>query len=132
MTAPCLNVPCSTPPLPTPAVCLRASYTSIHCDPHIQSHSYSNTNVLYLNVSRGTYPPYINFQLTLFKRYSKLPPERFLFVHTGYILKNQLVVSKLKNLILSLMAVEAELRGGEKEDLSAAIASLKKAVEKLK
>lgn len=77
-------------------------------------------------------PPYINFQLTLFKRYSKLPPERFLFVHTGYILKNQLVVSKLKNLILSLMAVEAELRGGEKEDLSAAIASLKKAVEKLK
>jgi hypothetical protein len=47
-------------------------------------------------------------------------------------LKNQLVISKLKNLILSLMAVEAELRGGEKEDLSAAIASLKKAVEKLK
>lgn len=83
-------------------------------------------------VPRETYPPYANFQLTLFKHYSKIPPERFLFVHTGYILKNQLVVSKLKNLILSLMAVEAELRGGEKEDLSAAIASLKKAVEKLK
>lgn len=47
-------------------------------------------------------------------------------------MKNQLVLSKLKNLILSLMAVEAELRGGEKEDLSAAIASLKKAVEKIK
>ena len=77
---------------------------------------------------------YINFQLTLFKHYSKLPPERFLFVPMGvYIkLKNQLVISKLKNLILSLMAVEAELRGGEKEDLSAAIASLRKAMEKLK
>ena len=47
-------------------------------------------------------------------------------------MKNELVLSKLKNLILSLMAVEAELRGKEKEDLSAAIASLKKAVEKLK
>jgi len=47
-------------------------------------------------------------------------------------LKNQLVISKLKNLILSLMAVEAELRGGEKEHLSAAIASLRKAMEKLK
>jgi len=79
-------------------------------------------------------PPYANFQLTLFKHYSKLPPERFLFVPMGvYIkLKNQLVISKLKNLILSLMAVEAELRGGEKEDLSAAIASLRKAMEKLK
>jgi len=30
------------------------------------------------------------------------------------------------------MAVEAELRGGEKEHLSAAILSLRKAVEKLK
>lgn len=47
-------------------------------------------------------------------------------------MKNQLVISKLKNLILSLMAVEAELRGSEKEHLSAAIASLKKAMEKLK
>jgi len=53
-------------------------------------------------------------------------------VYWGHTLKNQLVISKLKNLILSLMAVEAELRGKEKEDLGAAIASLKKAVEKLK
>ena len=77
---------------------------------------------------------YINLGLTLFKHYSKLPPERFLFVPRGgiYILKNELVLSKLKNLILSLMAVEAELRGGEKEHLSAAIASLRKAMEKLK
>ena len=42
------------------------------------------------------------------------------------------MLSKLKNLILSLMAVEAELHGKEKEDLSAAIASIRKAVEKLK
>ena len=47
-------------------------------------------------------------------------------------MKNELVLSRLKNLILSLMAVEAELRGKEKEDLSAAIACIKKAVEKLK
>jgi hypothetical protein len=79
-------------------------------------------------------PPYINFQLTLFKHYSKLPPERFLFVPMGVYIEKSVGegLSKLKNLILSLMAVEAELRGGEKEDLSAAIASLKKAVEKLK
>ena len=77
---------------------------------------------------------YINFQLTLFTRYSKLPPERFLFVPRGgiYILKNDLAVSKLKNLILSLMALQAELRGGEKEELGKAIDSLKSAVEKLK
>jgi len=50
----------------------------------------------------------------------------------GYILKNQLAVSKLKNLILSLMAVEAELRGTDKEHITEAIASLRKAVEKLK
>jgi len=47
-------------------------------------------------------------------------------------LKNELVLSRLKNLILSLMAVEAELRGKEKEDLGAAIASIRKAMEKLK
>ena len=71
-------------------------------------------------------------ELTLFTRYSKLPPERFLFVPRGYILKNDLAVSKLKNLILSLMALQAELRGGEKEELGKAIDSLKTAVEKLK
>ena len=47
-------------------------------------------------------------------------------------MKNELVLSRLKNLILSLMAVEAELRGKEKEDLGAAIASIRKAMEKLK
>ena len=47
-------------------------------------------------------------------------------------MKNELVLSKLKNLILSLMAVEAELRGDEKKHLSAAIASLRKVAEKLK
>jgi hypothetical protein len=50
----------------------------------------------------------------------------------GYILKNDLALSKLKNLILSLMALQAELRGGEKEELGRAIDSLKRAVEKLK
>lgn len=49
-----------------------------------------------------------------------------------YILKNDLAVSKLKNLILSLMALQAELRGGEREELGKAIDSLKKAVEQLK
>ena len=70
----------------------------------------------------------------LFKRYSELPPCVFLFVPRGgiYILKNDLAVSKLKNLILSLMALQAELRGGEKEELGKAIDSLKSAVEKLK
>ena len=47
-------------------------------------------------------------------------------------MKNELAVSKLKNLILSLMALQAELRGGEKEDLGRAIDRLKSAVEKLK
>lgn len=47
-------------------------------------------------------------------------------------MKNELVLSKLKNLILSLMAVEAELRGKEREYLGAAIASIRKAMEKLK
>lgn len=68
----------------------------------------------------------------LFKRYSKHPPCVFLFVPREYILKNDLAVSKLKNLILSLMALQAELRGGEKEELGKAIDSLKNAVEKLK
>lgn len=47
-------------------------------------------------------------------------------------MKNDLALSKLKNLILSLMALQAELRGGEKEELGRAIESLKRAVEKLK
>lgn len=47
-------------------------------------------------------------------------------------MKNELVVSKLKNLILSLMALEAELRGKEKELLTDAILNIRKCVELLK
>ena len=47
-------------------------------------------------------------------------------------MKNELAISKLKNLILSLMALQAELHGGEREDLGRAIDRLKSAVEKLK
>ena len=79
-------------------------------------------------------PPYQIFQLLSFKRYGKLPPERFLFVPTGvYIkLKNDLLISKLKNLILSLMALQAEMRGKEKETMGDAIASVRKTMELLK
>jgi hypothetical protein len=72
--------------------------------------------------------------LLSFKRYGKLPPERFLFVLTGvYIkLKNELLLSKLKNLILSLMALQAEMRGKERESMSDAIASIRKTMELLK
>jgi hypothetical protein len=72
--------------------------------------------------------------LLSFKRYGKLPPERFLFVPTGvYIkLKNDLLISKLKNLILSLMALQAEMRGKEKETMGDAIASVRKTMELLK
>jgi len=60
--------------------------------------------------------------------------ERFVFVPRGgiYILKNELVISKLKNLILSLMALQAELRGKEKELLTDAILNIRKCVELLK
>lgn len=47
-------------------------------------------------------------------------------------MKNELVVSKLKNLILSLMAIQAELRGKEREIMSDAILNVKKCVELLK
>jgi hypothetical protein len=78
--------------------------------------------------------PYQIFQLLSFKRYGKLPPERFLFVPTGvYIkLKNDLLLSKLKNLVLSLMALQAEMRGKEKETMGDAIASVRKTMELLK
>jgi len=79
-------------------------------------------------------PPYQIFQLLSFKRYGKLPPERFLFVPTGgiYILKNDLLVSKLKNLVLSLMALQAEMRGKERDEMTSAVASVRKAIELLK
>jgi hypothetical protein len=72
--------------------------------------------------------------LLSFKRYGKLHPERFLFVPTGvYIkLKNDLLISKLKSLVLSLMALQAEMRGQEREEMGSAIASVRKALELLK
>jgi hypothetical protein len=72
--------------------------------------------------------------LRSFKRYGRIPPERFLFVPIGvYIkLKNDLLISKLKSLVLSLMALQAEMRGQEREELGSAIASVRKALELLK
>ena len=43
-----------------------------------------------------------------------------------------MVKSKLKNLILSLMALHAEMRGVEREEVWKAIETLKKVAEKLK
>lgn len=43
-----------------------------------------------------------------------------------------MVKSKLKNLILSLMALHAEMRGTEREEVWQAIEGLKKVAEKLK
>ena len=43
-----------------------------------------------------------------------------------------MVKSKLKNLILSLMALHAEMRGTEREEVWKAIEGLKKVAEKLK
>jgi hypothetical protein len=47
-------------------------------------------------------------------------------------LKNDLLLSKLKNLVLSLMALQAEMRGDERERMNDAIASVRKAMELLK
>jgi hypothetical protein len=47
-------------------------------------------------------------------------------------LKNELLISKLKNLVLSLMALQAEMRGKEREEMAAAIASVRKTMELLK
>lgn len=61
-------------------------------------------------------------------------PQNVFFLFLGgdiYILKNDLVISKLKNLILSLMALEAELRGAAKDMVSNAIKELRKAIDKL-
>ena len=72
--------------------------------------------------------------MPLFKRCGKLPPNvSYLFLRGVYIkLKNDLLLSKLKNLILSLMALQAEMRGKEKELMGDAIASVRKAMELLK
>ena len=47
-------------------------------------------------------------------------------------MKNELLISKLKSLVLSLMALQAEMRGQEREELGSAIASIRKALELLK
>jgi hypothetical protein len=47
-------------------------------------------------------------------------------------LKNELLMSKLKNIILSLMALQAEMRGKEKELVGEAVLTLRKCVELLK
>ena len=39
---------------------------------------------------------------------------------------------KLKNLVLSMMAIQAELRGQERDEMTSAIASVRKALELLK
>ena len=47
-------------------------------------------------------------------------------------MKNDLLISKLKNMVLSLMALQAEMRGKEREEMASAIASVRKAMELLK
>jgi hypothetical protein len=47
-------------------------------------------------------------------------------------MKNELLISKLKNVVLSLMALQAEMRGQEREEMGSAIASVRKAMELLK
>lgn len=39
---------------------------------------------------------------------------------------------KLKNLVMSMMAIQAELRGQERSEIASAIASVRKALELLK
>jgi len=46
--------------------------------------------------------------------------------------KNELLVSKLKSLVLSLMALQAEMRGQERAEMTSAIASIRKSLELLK
>lgn len=49
-----------------------------------------------------------------------------------YILKNDLMISRLKNLMISLMALQAELRGKEREYLGHAVEDIRKTMEILK
>jgi hypothetical protein len=42
------------------------------------------------------------------------------------------VKEKLKNLVLSMMAIQAELRGQERSEMASAIASVRKTLELLK
>ena len=45
---------------------------------------------------------------------------------------NDAVVKKLKSLVLAMMAIQAELRGQERAEMTSAIASVRKALELLK
>jgi hypothetical protein len=47
-------------------------------------------------------------------------------------LNNELLVSKLKSLVLSMMALQAEMRGLERTEMASAIASVRKVLELLK
>jgi hypothetical protein len=47
-------------------------------------------------------------------------------------MKNAALIEKLKSLVLSMMALQAELRGQERAEMTSAIASVRKAVELLK
>jgi hypothetical protein len=47
-------------------------------------------------------------------------------------LKNDALTAKLKNLLLSLMAIQAELRGLERAEIAGAIAHVRKTLELLK
>jgi hypothetical protein len=46
--------------------------------------------------------------------------------------KNTVLIDKLKSLVLSMMALQAELRGQERAEMTSAIASVRKALELLK
>ena len=47
-------------------------------------------------------------------------------------MKNKELSDKLKSLVLSMMTLQAELRGQERAEMTSAIASVRKAVELLK
>ena len=47
-------------------------------------------------------------------------------------MKNNALADKLKALVLSLMAVQAELRGQERAEMTSAIAHVRKTLELLK
>ena len=47
-------------------------------------------------------------------------------------MNNKALSDKLKNLVLAMMALQAELRGQERAEITSAIASVRKAVELLK
>jgi hypothetical protein len=47
-------------------------------------------------------------------------------------MKNELLISKLKSLVLTLMALQAEMRGQEHKEMASAIASVRKVMELLK